>query len=125
MAHIGHPLVGDGKYGVNRADREKGYKYQALYAYRLVFDFKDESGTLGYLRGREVRLADADVWFLKDFEGGEVRYGGAPTARMPSAHKGTPRRDGRGGSRADRAPNDHGRHGAKDSRRCDKSNRRK
>ena len=30
MASIGHPRVGDGKYGVNRDDRAKGYKYQAL-----------------------------------------------------------------------------------------------
>ena len=37
MAHIGHPLLGDGKYGVNRTDRQKGYKFQALYAYRLCF----------------------------------------------------------------------------------------
>lgn len=67
MAHIGHPLLGDGKYGVNRTDRARGYKYQALYAYRLVFDFADESGVLGYLRGKEVRLPDEAVWFLKDF----------------------------------------------------------
>ena len=39
MSHIGHPLLGDGKYGVNRDDRRDGYKYQALYAYRLRFDF--------------------------------------------------------------------------------------
>ena len=71
MAHIGHPLLGDGKYGVNREDRTKGYKYQALYAYRLIFDFKDDEGVLGYLRGKEVRLPDDAVWFLKDFAGGE------------------------------------------------------
>lgn len=67
MAHIGHPLLGDGKYGVNKDDRARGYKYQALYAYRLRFDFKDSSGVLGYLRGREVRLSDEDIWFLKEF----------------------------------------------------------
>ena len=33
MAHIGHPLIGDGKYGVNKNDKAKGYKYQALYSY--------------------------------------------------------------------------------------------
>ena len=67
MAHIGHPLIGDGKYGVNRADREKGYKFQALYAYRLIFNFPDDKGPLGYLRGKEFRLADDDIWFLSDF----------------------------------------------------------
>lgn len=67
MSYIGHPLVGDGKYGVNKDDRAKGYKYQALYAYRLRFDFNDDSGALGYLKGREVKLSRDDIWFLKDF----------------------------------------------------------
>ena len=68
LSHIGHPLLGDGKYGVNREEKRQGYKYQALYAWRLRFDFPDESGLLGYLNGREVRLDPADIWFLKDFE---------------------------------------------------------
>lgn len=67
MSYIGHPLVGDGKYGVNKDDRARGYKYQALYAYRLRFDFKDDSGALGYLKGKEVKLSRDDVWFLKEF----------------------------------------------------------
>lgn len=67
LAHIGHPLVGDGKYGVNRADRAKGYRFQALYAYRLQFCFRDPDGVLGYLNGRTVRLDPACVWFLKEF----------------------------------------------------------
>ena len=67
MSYIGHPLVGDGKYGINKDDRAKGYKYQALYAYRLRFDFDDDTGALGYLRGKEVKLSRDDVWFLKDF----------------------------------------------------------
>ncbi len=68
LSHIGHPLLGDGKYGINKNDRQKGYKYQALYAYRLVFDFADGSGALGYLKGKEVHLANDDIWFLKDFK---------------------------------------------------------
>ena len=73
MAHIGHPLLGDGKYGVNRTDREKGYKYQALYSYRLIFDFKDDTGALGYLRGREVSIDARDIWFASDFpQGAEI-----------------------------------------------------
>ena len=67
MSYIGHPLLGDGKYGINKDDRAKGYKYQALYAYRLRFDFDDNSGALGYLKGKEVKLKKDDVWFLKDF----------------------------------------------------------
>ncbi len=67
MSYIGHPLLGDGKYGINKDDRAKGYKYQALYAYRLRFDFYDDNGALGYLKGKEVKLNKDDVWFLKDF----------------------------------------------------------
>ncbi len=67
LAHIGHPLLGDGKYGVNRNDRARGYKYQALYAYRLIFDFEDASGVLGYLRGREVILPTEAIWFYREF----------------------------------------------------------
>lgn len=67
MAHIGHPLLGDGKYGVNRGEKRDGYKYQALYAYRIRFDFAVDSGTLGYLRGKTVELDKKDIWFLSDF----------------------------------------------------------
>ena len=67
LAHIGHPLLGDGKYGVNREDKRKGYKYQALYAYRLRFAFSEEDGLLSYLRGREVGLSPDKIWFVSDF----------------------------------------------------------
>lgn len=66
LAHAGHPLLGDGKYGVNREDRQKGYLHQALYSYRVRFDFTPE-GTLGYLRGREFSLPSESIWFVKDF----------------------------------------------------------
>ena len=67
MAHIGHPLVGDGKYGQNRADRERGYKYQALYSYKLRFAFKTEAGILEYLSGKEFRIDKRDIYFTKDY----------------------------------------------------------
>ena len=67
LSHVGHPLLGDGKYGINREDKRDGYKYQALYAYRLQFDFPDKEGVLGYLDGTEVKLSPEDIWFLKNF----------------------------------------------------------
>lgn len=67
LSHVGHPLLGDGKYGVNREDKHSGYKYQALYAFRLVFDFADDSGELGYLKGKTVEIPKDQIWFLKDF----------------------------------------------------------
>ncbi len=68
MSHIGHPLLGDGKYGVNRSDREKGYKYQALYAFRLSFRQTETETSLKYLEGKCFSLREEDIWFLRDFD---------------------------------------------------------
>ena len=65
MAHIGHPLLGDGKYGKNAADKKLGFKSQALCSYKLRFSFKTDAGCLNYLNGKEFVLND--VWFLNDF----------------------------------------------------------
>jgi 23S rRNA pseudouridine955/2504/2580 synthase len=68
MAHIGHPLVGDGKYGVNREDRQKGYKYQALCSYKLRFNFDTSSPTeLDYLNGKEFKIPKNDIYFTKEY----------------------------------------------------------
>ncbi|MDR2558725.1 MAG: RluA family pseudouridine synthase [Oscillospiraceae bacterium] len=61
MAFIGHPLLGDGKYG----KLSKTFKYQALYSYKLRFDFKTNAGILEYLKGREFEVKD--VWFLEKY----------------------------------------------------------
>jgi len=55
LAHIGHPVVGDGKYGPNSFNRSMGARFQALWAYKLVFDFKD-GGILNYLKGRKFEV---------------------------------------------------------------------
>lgn len=67
MAHIGHPLIGDGKYGVNRNDKTEGYKYQALYSYKLRFSFKGEETALEYLNGKEFSIPKRDIYFTSDF----------------------------------------------------------
>ena len=66
-AHIGHPLVGDGKYGVNKNDRAGGYKYQALYSYKLRFSFKGEKTVLDYLNGKEFSISKKDIYFTSMF----------------------------------------------------------
>ena len=68
FSSIGHPLLGDGKYGVNRDDKKLGYKFQALYAYRLEFHFRTESGALSYLNGKSFSIDKSKVWFLEEFE---------------------------------------------------------
>lgn len=65
MAYAGHPLVGDGKYGINAADRKLGYKYQALYSHKLVF--RSDSPELAYLKGREFTADKRGIFFLELF----------------------------------------------------------
>ncbi|MBO5912344.1 MAG: RluA family pseudouridine synthase [Clostridia bacterium] len=61
MASIGHPLLGDGKYGVNQKDKAMGFKYQALYSYKLKFNFTTDGGILEYLNGKTFTVPK--VWF--------------------------------------------------------------
>ena len=60
MAHAGWPLLGDGKYGRERENREFGEKGQALYSYKLRFEFPTDAGILNYLRGREFTVDNID-----------------------------------------------------------------
>lgn len=65
FAFMGYPLLGDGKYAVNRDDRRRGFTSQALCAYRVVFDFKGEKTELDYLNGKEFRANEPS--FIKLF----------------------------------------------------------
>lgn len=65
MAHIGCPLLGDGKYGINSVNREYKLKTQALCSYKLKFAFTSDGGVLEYLNGREFQIND--VWFVDKF----------------------------------------------------------
>ena len=56
LAHIGFPIIGDGKYGINSINKQFGFKYQQLQAYKLSFDFKTDSGFLNYLNGFSISL---------------------------------------------------------------------
>ena len=60
MSHAGWPLLGDGKYGSERFNKNYDEKGQALYSYRLVFSFPTDAGSLNYLRGREFRVERVD-----------------------------------------------------------------
>lgn len=53
LAHIGHPILGDDKYGDRLLNREQGIRRQQLWATRLVF-YAD--GALSYLNGREFSV---------------------------------------------------------------------
>ena len=56
MADLGCPLLGDGKYGDGQVNRRYGEARQALYSYRLTFDFPTDAGLLNYLRGRSFQV---------------------------------------------------------------------
>lgn len=58
FADMGHALVGDGKYGINKEDKAQGYKYQALYSYKLTFLPRDPKSHLAYLKGREFKVKE-------------------------------------------------------------------
>jgi 23S rRNA pseudouridine955/2504/2580 synthase len=68
MAHIGHALIGDGKYGINRQEKKDGYKYQALYSYKLIFLASPEENILSYLTDKEFSINTDGIWFIKDTE---------------------------------------------------------
>jgi 23S rRNA pseudouridine955/2504/2580 synthase len=56
LAHIGYPIIGDGKYGKNEINKKFGKKYQVLCSYKLKFNFKGDSGILEYLNGKEIKI---------------------------------------------------------------------
>ena len=65
MEFIGHPLLGEGKYGVNRDDRKLGYNSQALYSYAVEFSFTEPE--LSYLSGKTYKVPDRCVKFMELF----------------------------------------------------------
>ena len=67
MASIGHPLVGDGKYAENSADRKSGVFRQALCSYKVQFE-KDESTILDYLEGKNFSMDPQKLDFCKDIK---------------------------------------------------------
>ncbi|MBR5135360.1 MAG: RluA family pseudouridine synthase [Clostridia bacterium] len=71
LASIGHPLVGDGKYGPNEQNKRYGITKQALCSYRLIFRFPTDAEELSYLRDKEFVLND--VWFADAFRNGDIR----------------------------------------------------
>ena len=65
LASIGHPLLGDGKYGNNKINKSHDFNYQALYSYKLEFKFTTDAGILEYLNNKSFEVDD--VGFSKMF----------------------------------------------------------
>lgn len=56
LAHIGHPILGDGKYGNNEINKKFKKNKQELCAYKLIFNFKTDARILNYLNNQEFRI---------------------------------------------------------------------
>jgi len=54
LAYIGFPIIGDGKYGNNEINKKFNKKMQELESYKIIFNFKTDSGILNYLKGIQV-----------------------------------------------------------------------
>lgn len=63
LSSIGHPLLGDTKYGYKRKGENDFYKYQALYAYKVTFEFETDGGIMQYLNGKSFCVNDKNIWF--------------------------------------------------------------
>lgn len=64
LASIGHALLGDGKYGRLNEDKKLGFNKQALYSYKLTFNFGTDAGILDYLKDKTFTVDR--VWFAEE-----------------------------------------------------------
>ena len=56
LAFYGHFVIGDGKYGKEKINRQFNANYQRLCAYKITFKFSENS-LLNYLNGKEISLS--------------------------------------------------------------------
>ena len=56
LAHIGLPIIGDGKYGSYEINKSFGVNHQLLCSYSLRFTFTNDSKFLNYLNNKEIKL---------------------------------------------------------------------
>lgn len=56
LAHVGHPILGDGKYGINNVNKKFKVKNQQLCSYSIEFDFDNSQNQLSYLNKKKIEL---------------------------------------------------------------------
>ena len=66
LAYLGHPVLGDIKYGNRKMNERTGTKTQALCAVRVTFLDIPEENTLHYLSGKVIKLKDPQI--IKQFD---------------------------------------------------------
>ena len=67
MAFAGWPLLGDGKYGREQLNRKYHETGQALYSWKVRFDFPTDAGILNYLRGKEFFVPKDQIAFIEKY----------------------------------------------------------
>lgn len=87
MAFLGHPLVGDTKYGYNAKNQPYGLTHQLLYAYRLKFSFREPKELLGYLNGKEIQVEPRQIDFYRERDRYLDGWPGAKPENHSSARK--------------------------------------
>ncbi len=77
LAYLGHPVLGDIKYGNRKMNERTGLRTQALCAQRLTFGRIPEENTLHYLSGRVIKLERPGILAQFDAlcEGGPEKKG--------------------------------------------------
>ena len=61
LAYLGHPVLGDSKYGNRKMNERTGLKTQALCAQRLTFGHIPPENSLHYLSGRVIKLDKPEI----------------------------------------------------------------
>ena len=56
LAHIGYPIIGDGKYGNNQINKKFNCTTQLLVSESISFRFTTNSGILNYLNNVQIKL---------------------------------------------------------------------
>lgn len=56
LAHIGYPIIGDGKYGSNEINKKFHAKTQNLCSYKIKFCFTKDASILNYLNNKEFKI---------------------------------------------------------------------
>ena len=57
LAHIGLPIIGDGKYGSYEINKKFGANTQLLCSYSIKFNFTNDCSILSYLNNKEIKLS--------------------------------------------------------------------
>ena len=65
LAHIGHAIIGDEKYGLMDINKKYKKRFQCLCAYKIIFEFSDKN-YLSHLNSKIVEIDKNNIDFFKN-----------------------------------------------------------